>query len=104
MSYFNGVKQFLKKKAFARLAVSVYTALCLYCDRAKCLRRWRYRAAEQRGQRGQRDLTRLYWASWKSQTAASLLSSQQVNHHCLTYKENRCSFLLCLPSFSYTQC
>ncbi|KAL6456693.1 hypothetical protein MHYP_G00352370 [Metynnis hypsauchen] len=42
--------------------------------RAKLLRRWRYRAVERREQR---ELTCLHWASWKSQTAVSLLFTQQ---------------------------
>ncbi|KAL7884305.1 hypothetical protein AOLI_G00070750 [Acnodon oligacanthus] len=42
--------------------------------RAKLLRRWRYRVVERREQR---ELTCLHWASWKSQTAVSLLYTQQ---------------------------
>ncbi|KAL7827500.1 hypothetical protein SRHO_G00332180 [Serrasalmus rhombeus] len=42
--------------------------------RAKLLRRWHCRAVERREQR---ELICLHWASWKSQTAVSLLYTQQ---------------------------
>ncbi|XP_072538715.1 uncharacterized protein [Salminus brasiliensis] len=48
--------------------------------RAKWMRLWRYRVVERREQR---ELTRLYWDSWKSQTAASLLFTQQHWHEAL---------------------
>ncbi|XP_022526424.2 uncharacterized protein LOC103033502 isoform X2 [Astyanax mexicanus] len=44
--------------------------------RTKWMRLWRYRLVERREQR---ELISLYWASWKSQTAASLLYKQQVS-------------------------